>query len=251
MRIRTVLVEDEPPARERLRNALGEFTEIEIVGEADTGPTALQLIRHTAPHLVFLDVQIPVQSGIEVLKQLEERPEVIFTTAYDEYAIQAFELHAVDYLLKPYGRDRLREAVTRSIERIREPSSGRTNAERLIDYERKRAEYLSRLCVQDGYHYAVLEVAAIDCFKTEEGLVFAVHGGERRVIDASLTHLEGQLDPTRFVRIHRNAIVNLDRIEQIIPWGQGKLSVAIPGGEKLFVSRHRIQKFKKAVGLDL
>lgn len=251
MKIRVVLVEDERPARERLRKALMEFDELEVVGEAENGPAAIKVIKEQKPDLVFLDVQIPVQNGIEVLRQLEERPDVIFTTAFDEYAIKAFELHAIDYLLKPYGRDRLRDAVHRSMSRIHDPADTGDSISRLVDDDQHSLGFLERLTVQDGYHYKVVEVSAIDCFVAEDGLVFAVMGNDRHLIDASLSHLEGQLDPQKFCRIHRKSIVNLDRVEQIVPWGQGKIAVALPNGEKLFVSRNRIQKFKRLVGMDL
>ncbi len=249
--VRTLLVEDEAPARRRLRSSLEEHAELEIVGEAADGIEALNALRSEKPDLVFLDVQMPRLNGIEVIQQLEEKPHIIFTTAYDEYAIQAFELHAIDYLLKPYGRARLREAVERAIAQIGGPAAGNAQLEELLKEYRKTTGYLQRICVQDKFTYRVVDVDSVDCFKADEGLVFLLSGDEHYIVDASLTHLEGQLDPARFFRVHRNAIVNLDRVQKVIPWGQGKLTVGLPGGKRAFVSRSRVHEFKRKVGLSL
>jgi len=249
--IRTLIAEDEKPARERLRNALRDMPEVQVVGEAKDGQQALELIHEHKPELLFLDVQMPLLDGFELLQQLDEKPLVVFTTAYDEYAIQAFEVHAIDYLLKPYSKERLRAAVARAVAGL---GDRERNAERLIallsDHQKTHG-HLQRVSVKDRYAYRVVPVCEIDFFKAEEGLVFLHQSGERSLIDTSLTQLEGQLDPERFFRLHRNAIANLDRIERVVPWGQGKLSVIYPGGQRLFVGRSRQHEFKRRMGLEL
>ncbi len=249
--IRTLLVEDENIARDRLRNALGEYQRLQIVGEAENGLKAIESIRTLSPDLVFLDVQMPRLNGIEVVQQLEDPPMIVFTTAYDEYAIKAFEVHAVDYLLKPYGRDRLRLAVDRAITRFDAGDRSTIGLPEFIDTYRTTAGYLDRICVRERHTYKVIDIAEADLFLAEDGLTFLHADGNKHMVDSSLTHLEQQLDPQRFFRVHRNAIVNLDHIHEVVPWGQGKLALHLSGDRRVFVSRHRMQEFKKRIGLKL
>ena len=251
MKLRTIVVEDEKPARERLLRSLAEFDEIEVIGQALNGSEALRMIRKRKPDLVFLDVQIPVQTGMEVLKQLEERPHVVFTTAYDEYAIKAFELHAIDYLLKPYGRDRLRDAVERAVQRMKSDTVEAHPIDELVAHDREEARFLERVSVREANRYVVLDTEAVECFKAEDGLVFAVRGIRKNLIDSSLSHLETQLDPEQFLRIHRKAIINLRHIDHVMPRRQGKLSVVLSGGTEVYVSRQRTQQFRRVVGIEL
>jgi len=248
-RVRTVIAEDEGPARERLIALCASMPILDVVSVAVTGAQALEAIRTHTPDLAFLDIQMPVMNGFEVLSRLETIPHVIFTTAFDDYAIQAFEVHAVDYLLKPYGKKRFETAVSRAVARIEANVGDEEKLRTILRQVRVPQEYLRRLSIREGHSYRVIDVSSVDCFKAEEGLVFVLSKGQKHVVDTSLSQLEEELDPNHFLRIHRNAIANLSRIERVIPWGQGQLSVALPGGEKLFVSRSHVDEFRKVMGL--
>ncbi|GAB4374438.1 MAG: LytTR family DNA-binding domain-containing protein [Spirochaetales bacterium] len=248
--IRTLIVEDEQPARERLLRALQTFPEIEVVGEAENGIQAVEAMKTLKPDLVFLDVQIPILNGFEVLQQVHDRFRVIFTTAYDEYALKAFEVNAVDYLLKPYSKERLHTAIRRVLEGASPSIEELARLMKAWEENRNQPVYLQRISIRTKYAYRVLPVTDIDFFKVEKGQLVAVLGEERLPYDGTLSFLERHLDPALFQRVHRNAIANLARVQRIIPWGQGQLAIEFPSGEKLFVGRTKIQSFRRAMGLS-
>lgn len=253
-RITAIIVEDEQSARERLTRFLRERPEVEVLQQVKDGLKAVEAINEKHPALVFLDVQIPSISGIDVLRRVEEPPAIIFTTAYDEYAIEAFEVHAVDYLLKPYSKERFHKALDRAIKTIEATGQGsgeRSRVQALLDSYHREEEYLERVTVRKGYDFHVIPVQEVDYFKAEKGLVFLHQGGEQYVIDFSLTQLEEELDPTEFLRIHRSAIINLSRIVKIMPWGQGQLGVSFGDDERLLVSRSHLNQFRRRVGMRL
>ena len=256
-KITTLIVEDEQPARERLRSMLDEITHLSVVDHAANGHEALERINSLHPDLVFLDVQMPGMNGFEVLQRAEFVPFVIFTTAYDEYAIDAFDVHALDYLLKPYRKERLIKAVDRAIASIvghEQRPSWETEAGKLaalLSEYRPTSGYLDRISVLKGYSFHVIPIDEVDFFKAENGLVFVYRQDEHFVVDQSLNRLEEELDPTKFLRIHRNAIVNVTHIDRITPWGQGQLAVTFQNGDRLFVSRRHIGEFRRRMGLRL
>lgn len=253
-RISAIIVEDEQSARERLVRFLQEWPEIEVVAQVKDGLKAVEAIEEKRPDLVFLDVQIPSLSGIDVLRRIDSPPAIIFTTAYDEYAIDAFEVHAVDYLLKPYSKERFHKAVERAVRTVgvpREEGGEKNRVQALLDYYHREEEYLERVTVRKGHDFHVIPVQDVDYFKAENGLLFLHQDGEQYVIDISLTQLEEELDPTEFLRIHRNAIINLSRIVKIVPWGQGQLGVAFGDDERLLVSRSHLNRFRRRVGMRL
>jgi two-component system, LytTR family, response regulator len=247
--MQAVIADDEKPARDRLKRALEGHASVEVVGEAANGSEAVTLIRSLQPGLVFLDIQMPVLDGFQVLEQLVRPPAVIFTTAYDEYALRAFDVHAVDYLLKPYDRERLNEAIHRALGRLRSGSdtSGLTGL--LEDYRRDHP-YLDRLTIKSGRVYKVVSVESVEYFLAEEGLVFCVDGRRRLQIDETLKNLEERLDPAQFLRIHRNCIANLGLVDRVIALGHGRLSVEFVSGDRMDVGRTRTEPFRKAFQLS-
>ncbi len=248
--VRTLIAEDEKPARERLRLALLGFPEIEVVGEAVNGEQAAALIRELKPSLVFLDVQMPIMDGFEVLRCVDVPPAVVFTTAYDEYAVRAFEVHAVDYLLKPYGRERLRQAVDRALESLDRGrrSEGAELSALLEDVGRDRP-YLTRVSARSGRSFRILPVDEAEFFKAENGLVFWVSGERSHLVDGSLGALTDRLDPARFFRAHRNAVVNLDRISAVAQLGRGRLAAEFPSGARIEIGRTRLDEFRRLMSL--
>jgi len=251
MAIRAILADDEQPSRERLRLALAGYPGIEIIAEASNGVQALELIQSLRPKLVFLDIQMPLMTGVEVLRQLKTRPAVIFITAYDEYALKAFEVHAVDYLLKPFSKERLYEAISHALEKL--SLSGGAEADGRVDglvREFTRAEpFTSRLSIKQGRIYRVLPVQQLDYFRAEKGLVFWVEGQARYIVDETLSSLESKLDPAHFMRVHRNALVNLDAIDCIIATGKGRLAAAFKNGARVEIGRSHAEAFRLTMSL--
>jgi two-component system LytT family response regulator len=236
--IRTFLVDDEQPARERLLTLLRPFENIEVIGEAEDGVHALEKIKELRPDLVFLDIQMPVCTGLEVAASLPSpSPAIIFCTAYDQYAVDAFELAAVDYLLKPVNRSRLAIAI-RKIENqqpaAREEQSGKVNAALL--------RQISRFLARKGARYVVIPLAETICFISEEGLTRLHTADQSYWIDPTLNDLEMRLDPFFFFRISRGGMVRLEAIREVIPMIGGSGEVVLTNGMKLEVSRRRFRE---------
>ncbi len=231
--IRTLIVDDEEPARERLRNLLRPFADAEVVGEAENGEQALEQIALLKPDLVFLDIQMPGCSGIEVAASLPGgTPRIIFCTAYDEYAIDAFEVRAVDYLLKPVARARLAKAL----ERVRE-SGDQSEAVDGMVHDSAPARFLAKR----GSRFKVVPVADVHCFLSEGGLTQLWTADQYYWMEPALVDLDRRLAGTGFFRISRQALVNLDRVEEVVPLIGGHGQVKLAGGRVLDVSRRRMK----------
>jgi DNA-binding LytR/AlgR family response regulator len=245
MTIRTIIVDDEAPARERLRRFLGEFPEVEIVAEAHHGLQAVEVIEAEKPDLVFLDIQMPGLDGFGVIEALREPPAIIFVTAYDEYAIQAFEVNALDYLLKPFSKERLKASLDRLDEAGQEDQALADRFSALLVSLAEQEKYLTRLAVWQQSNVRLLEVDEIDWIGVEAKET-VVHVGETSYpVRRTLTDLEKRLDPKRFFRAHRSAIVNLDRVTEIIPWFKGSHKLRLSTGVEVELSRARARELKK------
>jgi two-component system LytT family response regulator len=249
--VRTLIADDEQPSRDRLRLALAGYPGIEIIAEAANGVQALELIRGLRPQLVFLDIQMPLMTGFEVLRQLKTRPSVIFITAYDEYALRAFEVHAVDYLLKPFSKERLYDAINHAMENLLPGGNAEVleKVDRLVQEHIRREPYISRLSIKTGRVYRVLPVKQVEFFKAEGGLVFWVEGQDQYLVDGTLADLEARLDPSRFMRVHRNALVNMAAISHVLALGRGRLAAEFPGGRRVDIGRSHLEDFRKAMSL--
>jgi two-component system, LytTR family, response regulator len=236
--IPVVIVDDEPLARQKLRRLFEADPEFEVVGEAGDGEGAIRVIAATRPALVCLDIRLPGLSGLDVLRQADPRPAaVIFTTAYDQYAVSAFELAAVDYLLKPFSRDRFLGAVARARVWIA-AAQGAPVAERLREVT--APGFLTRLFVRDRGTVRPLRMSAVQHLESNDDDV-TVHaaGGERFGMPVTMAALEGRLDPASFLRIHRRFIVNMDHVTSIAPIGGSRFEVTMRDGTVLSVSRQR------------
>ena len=251
--LRVLVVDDEPPARERLRRMLAEIEAVKVVGEAADGAQALEMIAALSPDLVLLDIQMPELDGFAVVEALEDPPAVIFVTAYDEYAIRAFEVNATDYLLKPFSRERLEGAIRRAREeQVGEGASGATAAERfatrfapVLQNLASQGRHLARLAVRDRHNIRVLDVAEVDWIGIEEEQVLVQVGDKAYAIRRTLAELEARLDPEHFFRAHRSAIVNLDRVKEIIPWFKGSHKLRLTTGAEVELSRARGRELRK------
>ena len=239
-RITALVVDDEPVARAGLRRMLAQFPWIACVGEADSGPAAVSAIDALRPELVFLDVQMPGMSGIEVLRSVQHGVHVVFTTAHAEHAIAAFELGAIDYLLKPFGAERLAATLERVRAAFGEPAP--PAADRLADALSRGP--MTRLFVRSGRAIVPVAVAAIVRFEAV-GDYAAVHaGGPPHLVHVSLGRLEERLDPARFVRIHRGHLVNLDHVASFTRHPDGRIVARLRDGAELPVSRAKAQALR-------
>ena len=235
---RVLIVDDEEPARERMRELLSALPDIEIVAEAADGEQALENITELKPDLVMLDIQMPGATGLEVAACLPRpRPKIIFCTAFDQYAVDAFELNAVDYLLKPVNRVRLAQAIARL--KARSESDADAEIDRVT--QAVHAKY-TRLLVRAGDRFRIIPQNEVVYFSSEGGLTRLHTRDHQYVLDPTLNDLEERLDSRRFYRISRAAVVNLDAVTEVRPLIGGAASVALKTGVVLEVSRRRVKE---------
>jgi two-component system LytT family response regulator len=233
--IRALIAEDEAPAREKLSRWLGEQTDFEVVGVAVDGLAAAQGIEQLRPDVAFLDIQMPSMSGLEVAAQLEPdaAPLLIFVTAYDEHAVRAFDLNAIDYLLKPYDKDRLAKALQRIRVRLQE----RAPRAPAVHLARAQTGATDRLLAPVGEQLQLIEAAAIDWLEADDNYVHVHTAARKYLLRRTLHDLLAQLGPERFVRIHKSAAVNIAAIESLTPLFKGDHEVTLRRGQKLRMSR--------------
>ena len=251
--IRVVVVDDEPIAREGVRRQLEREPGVEIVAECGDGLTAVDTIRELAPDLVFLDVQMPGMDGFEVTRAIgvDAMPAVVFVTAYDKYALQAFEVNAVDYLLKPFDSERFQKAFQRARVQIARRTTEAINEklEALLESIRPQHRYLERLVVKSTGRIFFLPVTEIDWIESADNYV-NLHGGrESHLIRETLSSLESKLNPEEFLRVRHSAIVNLKRIKELRPLFKGEYEIVLQNGVKLTSSRRYKNKISSEFNL--
>jgi two-component system LytT family response regulator len=247
VKIRTLIVDDEPLARERVKRFLKDERDIELLGECGNGADAIKTIREKEPDLVFLDIQMPEKNGFDVIKGIDGRnlPTIVFVTAYDQYALQAFEVHALDYLLKPFNRERFHRAVGRAKEQI----DGRRRGElderltSLISSITPEKKYLERLVVKSVGRVFFLKTSEIDWIEASGNYLKLHVGRDSHLIRETMNSIEAKLDPSQFMRIHRSTIVNIDRIKELHPMFRGDYSVILRDGSELALSRNYRERF--------
>ncbi len=252
MKIRTIIVDDEPLGRERIRSLLAPDPEIEVIGEFPDGRKAIEGISERKPDLVFLDVQMPEVDGFGVLDALcgEHMPVIIFVTAYDRYAVHAFEVHALDYLLKSFDQERFQSSVLRAKEEIRRAREGLLNerlAGLLEDLQSKK-DKLTRLVIRSAGRIVFLRVEEIDWIEAADNYVRVHAARETHLIRETLQSLERRLDQRQFLRIHRSSVVNLDRIRELKPIFHGDYIVKLADGTELTLSRNYREKLLEPLG---
>ncbi|MDH4064660.1 MAG: LytTR family DNA-binding domain-containing protein [Acidobacteriota bacterium] len=251
-RIRTMVVDDEPMARERLVGLLGQEEDIDLIGECTDGSQAVTAIAQHQPDLVFLDVQMPACDGFGVIRHIgpDRMPAVVFVTAYDEYALKAFEVHAIDYLLKPFGRDRLQQALQHArahLERRRAGDLGR-RLMALVQDVKPEPQRLDRLVVKSGGRILFLRTDEIDWVEACGNYVRLHLGAGSHLFRETMNNMEARLDGQRFVRIHRSRIVNSDRIKELQPWFNGEYVIVLHNGTRLTLSRGYREKLQERLG---
>ena len=253
MKIRVLIVDDEPLARDRLRRLLGDFADLTIVGECAHGREALETIPDLHPDLLFLDVQMPELDGFSMLAALapKDRPAVIFTTAYDKFAVRAFEVHAIDYLLKPFDQERLRAAVERARNSLLQAESDPLQARltELLKEVRPMAATLDRISVKSGGRIVLIRLEEIDWIEAADNYVSLHVGKATHLLRETMTTLEARLDATRFLRISRSLIVNKQRVKELHPMFHGDFALILQDGTKLNSSRNYRHKLKESFGV--
>jgi two-component system LytT family response regulator len=251
-KIRTMVIDDEPLARERIVGLLQQEQDIELVGECADGAQAVSAIQQQSPDLVFLDVQMRACDGFNIIQQVgpDRMPAVVFVTAYDEYALRAFEVHAIDYLLKPFGRDRFQQTLKHArehLERRRAGDLGRRLLALVQDVKPEPAK-LDRLVVKSGGRVFFLRTDQIDWIEAAGNYVRLHMAEDAHLFRETMNNMEARLDARRFVRIHRSRIVNTDRIKELQPWFNGEYVVVLHTGARLTLSRGYREKFQQRLG---
>lgn len=238
--IKTVLIEDSRLARLELAELLKKFPQIEILGEAENADEALKLINNMKPDLLFLDIHLPGKNGFEILQELDRVPAVIFTTAFDQYAIQSFEYNTIDYLLKPISPERLEKAVLKAEEQLKQ--TGKTNQrEKLLEND--------RIFVKDGKKCWFITLASIRLFESRGNYTQIYFDRNSPLILRSLQQIEDSIDPKQFVRVNRAQIVNIKYIKEIAEWFGDRLKLILTSGEEVEVSRRQVNRFREIFSL--
>jgi two-component system LytT family response regulator len=239
VKIRAVIVDDEELARQVLREFVAAHSEIELIAECANGFEAVKIVTEQKPDLMFLDIQMPKLDGFEVLELIGTDTAVVFVTAYDSYAIKAFEVHAVDYLLKPFGADRFEASLKRAKERLagKLPEATTPSASDLAVAARPPAQFLDRIAVRDGTRVFIIPVAKLEYAEAQDDYVALAAEGKKHLKQQTISSLESALDPTRFMRIHRSYIVNLERVARVEPYGKDSHVAVLANGTQLPVSR--------------
>jgi two-component system LytT family response regulator len=249
MILRVLVADDEAVARRRIRRYLGSDGTVTVVGECADGRAAVDAIRALVPDLVFLDVQMPELDGFEVLQAITpaSRPAIVFVTAFDRYAIRAFDLHAIDYLLKPFTQDRFTLALSRAKERV--ASRARDgNLTTLIEQVHLARRAPARVAVHRGSRIVVIDWADVDWIEAADNYVTLHVGSAEYLLRNTLTALDRELDTARFVRVHRSAIVQIDRIVELVPETHGDFTLRLRDGSRVSLSRTFRDRVERAVG---
>jgi two-component system LytT family response regulator len=253
--IRTLIVDDESLARERIRSMLASDPRIQIIAECSNGQDAIEAIQLHSPELVFLDVEMPGIDGFGVLEALppELIPTIIFVTAYDQYAVRSFEVYALDYLLKPFDQERFDKALERAKTQISTQQSDSLSERILSALEeiKTRPVHLERLVIKMNGHVFFIKADEIDWLEAEGNYVRLHAGKESYLLRDTISALESQLDPKKFIRVHRSAIVNIDRITELQPWFHGEYRIILGEGVQLTLSRTYREKLHDLLGRPL
>ena len=244
-KIRTVIIDDETPAREIIKYYLKDLENIEVISECSDGFSGLKTISSMKPDLVFLDIQMPRLTGIELVEVLTEKPEIIFTTAYDQFAIRAFELNAVDYLLKPFPKRRFLDAVKKATDKINSGTGNKEPASQLLAKMPEPAAPVNRIVVRKGNAINLIPVDKIKYVEAQDDYVMIYHDEGKALKQQTMKFYEDSLSKTDFVRIHRSYLVRVEEIKRIEPYGKDNHLAILQSGDKLPVSRAGYKHLKE------
>ncbi|HEV2329276.1 MAG TPA: LytTR family DNA-binding domain-containing protein [Verrucomicrobiae bacterium] len=241
MSIRTLIIDDEPLARKRIKRLLADEPDISVIGECSSGREAIRAIQETPPDLLLLDIQMPEVNGFEVLKTipLEQMPAIIFVTAYDQHALKAFEVHALDYLLKPFKQERFKDAVNLARLQLAKNGSHETNPglAALIEKLQAGQNCVDRFMVKSSSRVVFVKAAEVDWIESAANYALLHAGEQTHIVRETMHALESKLNPRTFQRISRSLIVNMERIKELQPMGKGQYVIILTNGKRLTMSR--------------
>jgi len=251
MKLRAVIVDDEELARQILKEYLHKAGDVEIVAECANGFEAVKAVGELRPDLLFLDIQMPKLDGFEVLELIDPPVAVIFVTAYDQYAMKAFDAAAVDYLLKPFSTDRLAKALERARALLSDPQPRSLQASDLAAAARPPGQALERIVVKDGTKVHIIPIAKLDYVEAQDDYI-ALHSEKKQYLkQQTISSIEAQLDAARFARVHRSYILNLERIARIEPYTKDSRVAVLQDGSQLPVSRSGYTRLKELLGENI
>jgi two-component system LytT family response regulator len=246
-KIRTIVIDDEKLAREITKGYLSKHPEIEIIAECSNGFDAIKKINEDKPDLIFLDIQMPKISGFEMLELLDDPPAIIFTTAYDQYAIKAFEVSAVDYLLKPFSEERFNDALKKSFLLINDKFQHNSTIKNIIDHHDEKIEFLERVVIKDGSKISIVPVESIKWIEAQDDYVMINSEQGRFLKKKTMKFFENHLDENMFIRIHRSYIINADFIQHLEQKGKESYQLILKNGRELPVSKTGLSKLKSTL----
>jgi two-component system LytT family response regulator len=244
-KIKTIIIDDEAPARELIKHYLKELDSIEVIKECADGFSGLKSISEMKPDLVFLDIQMPRLTGIELVEVLTEKPEIIFTTAYDQFAIRAFEHNAVDYLMKPFEKRRFLNAVNKAVDKIRTGTEKNEPASQLFAKKPESSSAVNRIVVRKGNSINIIPVNQVRYIESQDDYVMIYHSGGKALKQQTMKFYEDNLTKESFVRIHRSYIVRIEEINRIEPYSKDNHVAVLHSGDKLPVSRAGYKHLKE------
>ena len=247
-KVRVLIIDDEEPARVLIRSFLGSNPDIEITGEASNGFEGLKMVQSDKPDLIFLDIQMPKISGFEMLELLDEYPQIIFSTAFDEFAIRAFEYNAVDYLLKPYSKERFNQAVSKAVDRIRHKDSPAPGLIKMAAGVLPDGQILDRIVVRTGQNIKVIPIDNIEFIEAGDDYATIYTSEGRYMKQMTMEYLEEHLNPVEFLRIHRSYIIKLNCIVQLEPYDKDTKVLVMKSGKKIHASKAGMKRLKEALG---
>jgi len=243
--VTAIIIDDEQLGRDIIKEYLVDHPRVEVVAECRDAHEALMAIAKHQPELLFLDIQMPEINGFELLAMLEDHPKIIFSTAYDQYAIRAFEVNAVDYLLKPYDPDRFNLALERAIQGIQTIKQENEPIKKLLQTIQASSQYLERLLIKHAGRIVIISCKEINLISAMDDYAEIRTAKESYLIQQSLNHLEERLNPDQFVRVHRSYIVNIDAIKDIVNWSAGRYKLFLKDGKEIFLSRTGYKKLMR------
>lgn len=244
-KIRTVIIEDEAPARELLKHYLKDYQQIELIAECSDGFSGLKTIAELKPDLVFLDIQMPRLTGFELVEVMTEKPVVIFTTAYDQFAIRAFELNALDYLLKPFPKERLRQALTKAFDKLGKVTEEKETAAPLLEKMPEQGSSINRIVVRKGNGINIIPAEQVRYIEAQDDYVMIYHSEGKAMKQQSMKYYEENLPSGEFARVHRSYILKISEISRIEPYGKDNHVAILKSGERLPVSRSGYKQLKE------
>ena len=242
---RILIIDDEPLARTVIRTFLSGHQDVEVVGECANGFEGLKSIQELNPDIVFLDVQMPKLSGFELLELLDESPVIVFSTAFDEYAIRAFEMSAADYLLKPFNRKRFDEALERALEKLNHKG---TSEKEILDSVRSKPKPIDRIAIRNGSKITIIPAARIDYIEAQDDYVAIFSEGKKYLKQLTMKYLEESLPAEDFIRVHRSYLVSITHIDRIEAYSKDSYLAMLKSGEKIPVSRSGYQLLREKLG---